>query len=152
MGKAIKKVPLLLGPAKHPIPPLALGHSVASTRGVPLKRTVDPSEKSDVKKERLSSQGGPLAVINGVITPINGRFWWLTVLITLVIGVINPVITGRGPTLLGFAGIRCLEKKSEHIPVKMVYSMVMNPHGIESVKKIPTKQIQVFQKGCFWSD
>ena len=24
---------------------------------------------------------------------------WLTVLITLVIGVINPVITGRGPTV-----------------------------------------------------
>ena len=24
---------------------------------------------------------------------------WLTVLITLVMGVINPVITGRGPTL-----------------------------------------------------
>ena len=41
-----------------------------------------------------------LPVINGVITPINGLInGYITVLITLVIGVINPDITGRGPTL-----------------------------------------------------
>ena len=31
--------------------------------------------------------------------PYKWPYKWLTVLITLVIGVINPVITGRGPTL-----------------------------------------------------
>ena len=59
-------------------------------------------------------QGGPKKlVVNGVINPTrwapssykwsyNPSKWpykWLTVLITLVIRVINPVITGRGPTL-----------------------------------------------------
>ena len=46
--------------------------------------------------EKTILQDGPLPVINGVIT---WPYKWLTVLITLVIGVINPVITGRGPTL-----------------------------------------------------
>ena len=31
--------------------------------------------------------------------PYKWPYKWLTVLITLVIGVINPDITGRGPTL-----------------------------------------------------
>ena len=45
-------------------------------------------------------QGGPLAVVNGVITPLNGLInGYITALIALVMGVINPVITGRGPTL-----------------------------------------------------
>ena len=57
-------------------------------------------KNNNEKKNRNGfSQGGPLAVINGLITPINGLIKWLTVLITLVIGVVNPVITGRGPTL-----------------------------------------------------
>ena len=34
--------------------------------------------------------------------PYKWPYKWLTVLITLVIGVINPVITGRGPTLWWF--------------------------------------------------
>ena len=45
---------------------------------------------------------GPLLVISGVITPINIYKWpykWLTRVITLLIGVITPLITSRGPTL-----------------------------------------------------
>ena len=43
-------------------------------------------------------QGGPLAVINGNITPINGL---INSYFTLVIGVnFNPVISGRVPAHL----------------------------------------------------
>ena len=47
-----------------------------------------------IRIQRLVHQIGPLPVINGVVTPINGLR-----VITLVIGVITQVITGRGPTL-----------------------------------------------------
>ena len=51
-------------------------------------------------KKRIFLQGGPLAVINGVIIPYKWPYKWLTALITLVIGVINPVITGSGAHLV----------------------------------------------------
>ena len=53
------------------------------------------------KKTLRFPQGGPLPFINKVITPINGRKYMGLpgVKITLLIGVINLVINGRGPTL-----------------------------------------------------
>ena len=44
-----------------------------------------------------SFQGGPLLVIHRVITPINGLINGVTGVITLLIGIITPFITGRGP-------------------------------------------------------
>ena len=42
-------------------------------------------------------QGGPLLVINEVITPIKWPYKWITGVITLLIGVVTLLITGRGP-------------------------------------------------------
>ena len=45
----------------------------------------------------VSLQGGPVLVISGVITPLNGLG-----VITLLIGVITPLITSRGPPCTGY--------------------------------------------------
>ena len=42
---------------------------------------------------------GPGCSYKWSYNPYKWPYKWLTVLITLVIGVLNPVITGRGPTL-----------------------------------------------------
>ena len=48
-------------------------------------------------------QGGPLPVVNGVITPINGLInRYITGIITLLLEVTTSSITGRGPTLYVF--------------------------------------------------
>ena len=53
---------------------------------------------------RMSSslQCGPLPVLNGVITPINGPMNGQQGVITLLIGVITLLTTGRGPPYIGF--------------------------------------------------
>ena len=71
-----------------------LGASLPLKVRVFLLKATPENRKAGTPKNGGSLQGGPLPVITGFITPINGL-----VLITLVIGVINPVITGRGPTL-----------------------------------------------------
>ena len=43
---------------------------------------------------------GPLPVMNGVITPINGLInGYKSGIVILLVGVVTPSITGRGPTL-----------------------------------------------------
>ena len=45
-------------------------------------------------------QGGPLLVINEVITPIKWPYKWITGVITLLIGVVTLLITGSGAHLV----------------------------------------------------
>ena len=46
----------------------------------------------------FSTQGGPLRVISRVIAnPFKWPYIWVTGVITLLTGVITPVLTGRGP-------------------------------------------------------
>ncbi len=61
-----------------------------------------------VSEIRTYLQGGPLPIINGVVTPINGRkLMGNCGEITLLIVVITPFITGRRPpcTFGGFLGL-----------------------------------------------
>ena len=53
-------------------------------------------------------QGGPLPVISRVITPYKWPYKWVNGVMTLLIGVVTPLITGRGTPCTDFCG--CFSK------------------------------------------
>ena len=71
---------------------------IAKVRALEWKQQRQQQQKTRANYNLPSTRWAPSSY-KWSYNPYKWPYKWLTVLITLVIGVINPVITGRGPTL-----------------------------------------------------